>query len=138
MTVSFRLNLTDSCPEVQVTGSIDGGTLDHDSLLADPVDPEVGGELKDLEYRPPPARPPAEGTSAYHTAEDEANDSLQHRGPGHKGADVVPAAIPSAAQCRLTRGLSQGFAAAPPRQGVAPAPTVRDINLCFCLFPKLA
>ena len=106
MTVSFRLNFTDSCPEVQVTGSIDGGTLDHDSLLADPVNPEVGGELKDLECRPPPARPPAEGANAYHTAEDEANDSLQHRGPGHKGADVVPAAIPSAAHFRVPRRAS--------------------------------
>ena len=81
-----------------MTGLIEAGTLDHDSPLADPVVPEVGGELKNLDQMPPPARPPAEGTDAYHTAEDEADDNLQHRGPGHKGADVAPAAIPSAAQ----------------------------------------
>ena len=112
MAVSFRLNLADSCPELHVTESTDSRcTHDHDgSPLADSVDlEEVGGELMDLEHMPPPARPPAEGTSVYqHRAEDEAGDSLQHRGPGHKGADVVPAAIPSAAQGPGAGGRGRG------------------------------
>ena len=103
MTVPFRLNLTDRRPEDRATGLIEGGTLDHDSPLADPVVPEVGGELKDLNHMPPPARPPAEGTDAYRTAEDEADDNLRNRGSGHMGADVAPAAIPSASHFAHTR-----------------------------------
>ena len=68
------------------------------TLQWDPSVPEAGSELTALDTILPPARPPADGGAdahRQHRAEDEAGDSLHHRGPGHKGADVAAAAIPS-------------------------------------------
>ena len=73
------------------------------TLLWDPSVPEAGSELTDLDTILPPARPPADGGADahhQHRAEDEAGDSLHHRGSSHKGADVAAAAIPSAPQNR--------------------------------------
>ena len=103
-----------------ITYRMDIGDNDTENPIAAEKE---GSSMIDLGRLLPPARPPAEGGTEAdssntswedvvlpggadgparpHEAEDEAGDDLHHGGPNHTGADVAPAAIPSAPQrCR--------------------------------------